>query len=122
MYGSRGGNGVIAVTTKGSDYGLSTPSSIQSRNDFFQVERVYGYTKPFVFRSPDYSGVNKSSSEEDSRSTIYWNPLVKIEQETGKTSLSFYAADRPGRYRIVVEGITSTGEPVRGVHFIDIVQ
>ncbi|MFZ5999482.1 MAG: hypothetical protein ACOYW3_03170, partial [Bacteroidota bacterium] len=51
-------------------------------------------------------------SRKDYRSVIYWNPNVQL-TEKGPVTLDFYAADLPTTYRIVVEGVSTTGEPLR---------
>jgi uncharacterized protein YfaS (alpha-2-macroglobulin family) len=42
------------------------------------------------------------------RSTIYWNPNVQTDN-TGNATLSFYAADAPTEYGIVMEGVSEQG-------------
>ncbi|MBC7565875.1 MAG: hypothetical protein H7223_02815, partial [Pedobacter sp.] len=50
----------------------------------------------------------------DYRSTIYWNANLKT-YSTGKTSFSYFNADGPGNYKVVVEGINAEGELGRQV-------
>lgn len=52
--------------------------------------------------------------------TIYWNPTVTTNPGTGTTTVSFFSADLPGKYRIVVEGVPVSGESVRCVNYIDV--
>jgi hypothetical protein len=52
-------------------------------------------------------------SLDDFRSTIYWNPNINTDLNTGNASVSFYAADLEGTYRIIAEGISQSGEPMR---------
>jgi hypothetical protein len=44
--------------------------------------------------------------KDDYHSTLYWNPNVSTNPDTGTATLSFFAADLPGEYRIVMEGVT----------------
>jgi hypothetical protein len=47
----------------------------------------------------------------DSRNTVYWNPAVQTNDE-GNATISFYAPDTPGRYYILLRGMSMTGEVV----------
>ena len=65
-----------------------------------------------------YSPVYDKSQEKtlaDLRSTIYWDPSV-ITAENGKATFDFYNSDRPGTYRIILEGISHTGQLGRLVY------
>lgn len=115
MYGSRGSNGVIIVTTKSGD-GVTD----QSVYELSLVKKVMGYSSPAFFTAPDYGRIQNSSFA-DTRSTIFWSPQV-ITDKIGNASVSFYAADIATRYKIVIEGVSATGEPLRGVFFIDVVK
>jgi hypothetical protein len=44
----------------------------------------------------------------DTRSTIDWEPNV-ITGPNGKATLSFYAADKPATYTVVIEGSDGNG-------------
>jgi hypothetical protein len=62
-----------------------------------------------IFYSPDYA-VN-DSKEEDTRTTIFWNPEVIFNSGEEKV-ISFYTSDIKGVYIGIIEGVTSTGIPV----------
>ena len=47
----------------------------------------------------------------DSRNTVYWNPAVHTD-DNGTAGISFTTPDTPGRYSILLRGITPTGEVV----------
>jgi hypothetical protein len=112
LIGSQGSNGVLAVYTKAyepsPDYRALTMVTMQ------------GYTSTRNFKSPDYSSPASDSTLRDERSTIYWNPQVRTRTDTGSSSVSFFTADFPGKYRIVVEGITEKGEVVRCESFVEV--
>ncbi|MEQ1588409.1 MAG: carboxypeptidase-like regulatory domain-containing protein, partial [Cyclobacteriaceae bacterium] len=118
IYGTRGGNGVIIVTTKGGEYGTinQTPTSLQP--EFFKVFNVAGYSRPSEFVSPDHSRPVRDFVP-DNRSTLFWSPQARTDDVFGIATVSFYAADLVTKYKIVVEGITDFGEPVRGVFYIE---
>lgn len=102
QFGSRGANGVIAIYTKS---GVSSGSS----NPDFVAHKVLGYHFPRQFVSPDYS-LSSSEDKPDFRTTIYWRPQIEL-NPTGE--ISFYTSDLPGKYRMVIEGVTEDGKPFR---------
>jgi TonB-dependent SusC/RagA subfamily outer membrane receptor len=113
IYGSRGSNGVIVVTTKsGIDQKASTESSC------FQTIVIPGYAARAVFDAPDYSV--KSDQGFDHRATVHWEPTVRMDEVFKTISCSFYAADVETTYQVEVIGVTDYGDPVRGTFFIDI--
>ncbi len=71
-----------------------------------------GWQRPKHFYSPAYdvNGKTISRSGTDRRSTVYWNPDVKIEGGEGK--FHFNTSDGTSRYTVVIEGITNDGEYV----------
>ena len=98
IYGSRAGNGVIAIYTgrKSGD------------KDGLKKLELTGYQITPVFVSPDYSQPSAVAIHPDNRQTLYWNPAVNTAAD-GTATVSFYTADRPCQYRIVVEGMNNTG-------------
>lgn len=77
---------------------------------------LLGYQKPAEFYVPKYEVDSiRLSREPDARRTIYWNPTVKLENGE-KNELSFYTADTPGSYSVILEGITSSGKICRERH------
>lgn len=118
FYGVSGANGVIIIHTKTAEY---KPKILDGtiEQDAFQVFRVKGYSPAATFVSPDYSK-KEISAQPDYRSTIFWQPEVKLTEGEGKATLHFFTADLPGRYRIVVEGVTTDFKPVRSVMFIEV--
>jgi hypothetical protein len=97
IYGSRGGNGVIAIYTGHKRAEAATQKKIELK----------GYQAVPAFVSPDYSEP-LAIDRPDQRQTLYWNPSVSTATD-GTATVSFFAADRPTTYRIVVEGMNSTG-------------
>ncbi len=65
------------------------------------------YSFPAEFYRPKYP-VNKIESIADLRSAIHWEPNIITDAE-GKATISFYAADLPGYYSIVLEGTDMNG-------------
>jgi len=110
QFGSRGSNGVIAIYTK------SGFTSGRERN--YLSYKIPGYDKPKPFVAPNYLNGSDTSAP-DFRTTVFWKPDLKTDAQ-GNASVSFYTADLATRYRIVVEGITEKGKPVRGVYYITV--
>lgn len=116
-YGSRGANGVIVITTK-----KNNPDYVPSE-DFdkskLQAVTLTGYSSTADFKSPDYSKKTDNDTF-DYRPTIYWNPNVRTDGKSAAT-VFFYAADVATKYRVVVEGVSQNGQPVRGEKIISII-
>jgi hypothetical protein len=115
LYGSYGGGGIVSVYTK-----QGPEDNEEKLPPNFQKLKIPGYSVTHQFHFPDYSDPELDASLPDFRSTIYWNPNIVTDPKTGTAEVSFYAADIPGGYRIVAEGITATGEPKRAEYFIQV--
>lgn len=106
-FGSRGGNGVIAITLKkGVQFERSEPSSLAK-------VKPLGYQKPAEFYVPKYDVDSVlESTKSDLRTTIYWNPEIETD-DAGNMRISFYTADKTNDYNIEIEGIGKSGEICR---------
>ena len=97
-------DGIVTYTTyKGNlqDYKLD-PNDLLLDYEGLQQQRI--------FYSPDYSSPASFQSHlPDFRNVLYWSPNVNT-GEQGKANLSFYTGDIPGKYLVVVQGISSNGE------------
>lgn len=113
QYGSRGGSGLIAIYTKRGSVGARYPDP--NFNTFW----VKGYKTPKAFPIPDYGNPSENHPVYDFRSTLYWNPNVKVDSAK-ETHLAFYTSDLSGRYRIVIEGLTPQGIPIKAEQFITV--
>jgi hypothetical protein len=111
LFGSRGGNGIILVTTmSGFDQRLNRAQRFN-----MQLVEPLGYQQPKEFYAPRYATVEQRlSTTPDLRTTLYWNPCVSL-SDKGSASLSFYAADSPQSYSVVIEGITDNGKLIHAV-------
>lgn len=114
-YGVRSANGVIVIKTR-MGY-KSEPGKKKVDRSKLQVVSMVGYSIAKEFESPNYSDHANGDDRTDYRSTIYWNPLL-VSDGTEPVMVSFYAADIPTRYRIVVEGVTADGQAIRGEKII----
>ena len=115
LYGASGFYGVLSVYTKN---GQQEEMTEVKKN--IPIVKVMGYSKPTQFSHPDYSKTKGNSSSADYRSLLYWNPNVNTSMATGAATISFFASDLTGRYRVIVEGITSQGKPVYCTILLDV--
>ncbi|HEY4155342.1 MAG TPA: hypothetical protein VGM24_07935, partial [Puia sp.] len=61
------------------------------------------------FFSPQYETEQQAASRlPDFRTLLYWTPQIETDGQ-GKGKVRFYTSDLPGRYAVVVQGITGTG-------------
>lgn len=73
------------------------------------------YAENAEFYAPQYpTEESRKIIDSDKRTTIHWEPNIRL-NEKGETGLSFYTADRPSTYTIVIEGITDDGRVCRYV-------
>lgn len=115
LYGTLGGNGILAIYTK---QGAIEEQITKVQN--FQQLKIAGYSPARNFRYPNYSDPETDKSQTDFRSTIFWNPNIVTDPTIGTATISFYTADLVGSYRIVAEGVTQNGEPVRCEYFLEV--
>ncbi len=73
--------------------------------DFF---RRSGYSVTREFYEMDYSRINPENTNPDVRTTIYWNPRVKIKD--GKAIIEFYNDDVCKKFKVVMEGMDANGK------------
>lgn len=72
------------------------------------------------FYSPDYSQPSEAIAHlPDYRQLLYWTPDASTDKN-GKRQLSFYTSDIPGRYTIVLQGISASGQAISKTAYIDI--
>lgn len=102
IFGSQGANGAIAVYTK-SGAGIRYQSVGGTL-----VTKYGGYATPREFYSPKYDEKSPATAVTDKRATLYWNPLVKTD-ENGKATFSYFNSDSAKRHLIVIEGMDSLG-------------
>jgi hypothetical protein len=113
---ARAANGVIAIKTRLGNGSSKDGKRVLDRKKLQSVHML-GYSIAKEFTSPDYSEHTNGDDRADYRSTIYWNPLL-VSDGKDPLSVSFYAADLPTTYRIVVEGVTADGQAIRGEKII----
>jgi hypothetical protein len=72
------------------------------------------------FYSPKYETESQSSSRlPDFRQTMHWNPQIKT-NKNGLAKVEFYTSDFPGKYAIVLQGITNDGETGVKIEYFEV--
>lgn len=100
-------DGIVSYSTYAGDLGgyELDPASLVVDYDGLQLERE--------FYLPQYETVQQKTSRlPDFRNVLYWSPNLQTRNE--KTAFSFYTSDIPGKYKIVVQGLSLEGAPVIG--------
>ncbi len=97
-------NGLVSYRTYKGDlagYPLN-PHALLEEYEALQVPRE--------FYAPRYdTEAQQHSRLPDLRNLLYWNPNVNLLAEKPQT-LDFYASDQAGRYLVVAQGLTPTGQ------------
>ena len=104
--GSGGGSGAIAVYTK---KGAALNENVKG----LDFAKIPGYLPEKQFYSPDYSKAEEDQSNEDNRTTLYWNPNVFTDKNTRRIFYDIYNNDVTKKLRIVVEGVNAEGKLTR---------
>ncbi len=112
IYGMNGGGGLLIITTKRGG-GLSGGTRFVPGITTYAPK---GYYAPREFYSPKYDVPNNTA---DARTTVFWAPHI-VTNETGKGQFTFYNANEPGTYRVVVEGIDMLGNLGRAVYTYEV--
>jgi hypothetical protein len=107
MFGTKGAGGIISVFTKSGGEATYNPY-VQGTLS----ERIMGFSSYREFYSPAYTPENIDSEKPDRRITLYWNPDITTRE--GRAKVSFFTSDDFSHYKVIVEGITNTGEVCLG--------
>jgi hypothetical protein len=114
VYGLRGANGVIIVNTRGGTFNFEYPDSNNLKKEIFYSVKLSGFNRPDTLRFPDYRKQDLVSGIAfDNRTTLYWNPLLKIEEDN-TAEFSFFTADNLTDYKIQFLSKTKLGNFVLG--------
>ena len=107
-YGQRGLGGVVAIFSKEGGPQIET---IQKTS----VKKIMGFYQHREFYVPNYEEMTEDQAiRPDYRSTIFWQPWIFTDEE-GKSNISFFAADNPGIYEVIIEGLGFNGKAGRQV-------
>ncbi|MGQ0738689.1 MAG: hypothetical protein ACT4OJ_06480 [Bacteroidota bacterium] len=94
--------GVLSVyTKKGEDY---SGGGIFANLAFYQ-----GYSVVKEFYEPDYK-VKKGNAKPDTRTTLSWRPAIFVNNVNPRIPVSFFNNDRTKKFKVVVQGMTTSGK------------
>jgi len=114
MMGDLGRNGVIAIYLK---RGMSETPVLTGNTPGMNSLEIDGFGYAGSFVPFDYS-LEEEHPEIDQRVTLYWNPYLVTDADTGQIHLEFYTNDSEGPKIVVLEGLTIDGKPISATHTI----
>ncbi|WP_179334443.1 TonB-dependent receptor [Winogradskyella costae] len=106
---SNSSNGVIVVYTK---IGSAKVSKNTKRKPGIINFSAKGFYTAKEFYSPNYSNEMDKNFNADVRTTLYWNPNIRITDQNTVEEISFFTGDIKGDYSIEIEGISESGIPL----------
>ncbi len=112
--GPRSFPGIVSYTTyKGDLAGFELdPRALVVSYDFAQSRRE--------FYAPRYDAARSSESRlPDFRNLLHWSPTLTTNTQ-GKQGLEFYTSDQTGIYRVVVQGLTTSGAAGNGEYVFEV--
>ncbi|MBL7725853.1 MAG: hypothetical protein JNK27_17070 [Chitinophagaceae bacterium] len=99
-----GAGGAMAIyTKKGSDISNSSRGDLITYKGFSVVKEFY---------APNYKVEPELMSKADSRITLDWRPNIFINNINPVIPVSFYNSDRTKKFRVIVEGMTTSGKMI----------
>jgi len=100
-------DGVVSIILK-DDSEIEWPVPSHSSKINFS-----GYNEPRIFYSPRHHTKLESDYKPDLRTTLFWEPNIKVDNNK-EVLLNYFNADNPSKVKVIVEGITTAGIPVTG--------
>jgi hypothetical protein len=113
IMGDMGRNGIISIYLK-QGMRPEPPPSLKVGMTNLNLE---GFSLPNNFFQLDYETAELLPSV-DERATLYWNPYLVSDSETGLVQIQFYTNDSNSPKYLVVEGVSIDGTPIRGTYLI----
>ncbi len=102
-------SGIVSLTSYAGDLAGMQPDPRSVVIDYSSLE------KQRQFHSPQYATVlSRESRIPDRRHLVLFNPDVRAAKGE-KAIVEFFTSDVEGRFQVVVEGLSETGQPVHGV-------
>ncbi|WP_149525260.1 carboxypeptidase regulatory-like domain-containing protein [Sphingobacterium hotanense] len=114
-------DGVVSIITKKEKkQPRMTAAQIEAMLPKSNVVELHplGYVKQRAFYTPKYA-TPESKNTNDYRTTVYWNPEIRVEKN-GEIDLEFFNADGTGKYKVVVEGNDIQGNVGRKVYYYNV--
>ena len=94
----------LAITSR---LALDQDNIMENKTGFAIIK---GYTPAREFYSPHYDNKIVDYQASDFRSTLYWNPKMRLDKSNRKMSFVFYNNDISNKFRIVIEGMNQDGK------------
>jgi len=116
IYGSRGANGVVLITTKGGKGSEQMTNNVLNKShlvgsqEYLTLNMIYPkirFDQPEEFYVPKYQN-KQAMIKDDFRDNIYWNYHIETDVR-GRAQVTFSNADENTSYRIITEGIAANG-------------
>ncbi len=104
-WGNSPGGAVAVYMKKGEDLlnAMSSHGRVLTYNGFSVIKEFY---------APDYKSNPSDKNKTDNRITLDWRPSIFINNVNPKIPLTFYNSDRTTNFKIIVEGMTTSGKMV----------
>ncbi len=120
IFGMAGFAGAVMISTKTGGRFVDDPEKKIFNKDLFQLFQMDGFTKEQKF--PDFENSTQNKALIDYQPTVYWNPSLQTDPETGEVTFSFYSGEFETTYRIVIQGLTDENMPFRMVKDIRVLK
>lgn len=107
ILGPRASGGAVVIT-------LKDPRSLPAKPAQGIITYTpLGYSESVEFYHPTYdTPEKKNTGRSDFRSTIYWNPELRLDAE-GKATIEYYTPDSTAPEDIIIEGVDKNGKVCR---------
>lgn len=104
-WGNSPGGAVAVYMKKGEDLlnAMSSHGRVITYNGFSVIKEFF---------APDYKTNPADKNKTDNRITLDWRPSIFINNVNPKIPLTFYNSDRTKDFKIIVEGMTTSGKMV----------
>lgn len=107
ILGPRASGGAVVIT-------LKDPRNLPARPAQGIITYTpLGYSESVEFYHPTYDTPEKKNAQRsDFRSTVYWNPELRLDAE-GKVTIEYYTPDSTAPEDIIIEGVDKNGKVCR---------
>lgn len=107
ILGPRASGGAVVIT-------LKDPRNLSARPAQGIITYTpLGYSESVEFYHPTYETPEKKNAQRsDFRSTVYWNPELRLNAE-GKATIEYYTPDSTAPEDIIIEGVDKNGKVCR---------
>ncbi|MFQ7707467.1 MAG: TonB-dependent receptor [Bacteroides thetaiotaomicron] len=107
ILGPRASGGAVVIT-------LKDPRNLPARPAQGIITYTpLGYSESVEFYHPTYDTPEKKNAQRsDFRSTVYWNPELRLDAE-GKATIEYYTPDSTAPEDIIIEGVDKDGKVCR---------